>query len=205
MQGRFHLTAVVSSLYVGVAALGPRGQRLGAAGRVRCAAEVRGPALEPHAAFTQASRARHRLLRCVDSSAFTQVGARPTVIGRHLASHRTVDAAQESTNVGTKLLFENDRVRVWEMRLKPGESSERHTHRNDYLFVYLAPAQLTLFPDDGAPETSQAHPGGVEYSEVGQGIRHRVQNTGDSEHWEILVELKGKSRSPVPRAPESNE
>jgi hypothetical protein len=41
-----------------------------------------------------------------------------------------MEGASESTKVGTKLLFENDRVRVWEMRLKPGESSERHTHLN---------------------------------------------------------------------------
>lgn len=107
-------------------------------------------------------------------------------------------------NVGTRLLFENDRLRVWEMRLAPGASTERHLHESDYVFVTLNAARLTLFPSDGEPETSEATPGGVQYTEVGSGIVHRLQNTGDTEHWEILVELKGPSRAPVPREPETN-
>lgn len=110
-----------------------------------------------------------------------------------------------SHNVGTRLLFENDRVRVWEMKLKPGESCERHVHESDYLFVNLAHAKLTLYPEGGAPESFEAEPCGVEYTEVGTGITHRLANTGDSEHWEILVELKGPSRSPTPQEPQTNE
>eukprot|EP01104_Vermistella_antarctica_P020024 TRINITY_DN827_c1_g2_i2.p1 TRINITY_DN827_c1_g2~~TRINITY_DN827_c1_g2_i2.p1 ORF type:complete len:115 (-),score=27.67 TRINITY_DN827_c1_g2_i2:100-444(-) len=37
-------------------------------------------------------------------------------------------------NVGTKLLFENERVAVWEMVLEPGESCELHRHARDYVF-----------------------------------------------------------------------
>jgi quercetin dioxygenase-like cupin family protein len=113
-------------------------------------------------------------------------------------------SAQASEQVGTKLLFENDRVRVWEMRLKPGESSARHVHHNDYLFVTLSPATLTLYPEHGTPETSQAKPSEVEYTEVGTGITHRLTNSGDTEHWEILVELKGGSRASTPQEPETN-
>jgi hypothetical protein len=115
------------------------------------------------------------------------------------------NAQDASSKVGTKLLFENDRVRVWEMKLAPGESSQRHVHHDDYLFVYLSPATLTLYPEQGEPETSQVKPRGVEYTEVGRGITHRLQNSGQTEHWEILVELKGGSRSPVAREPETNE
>lgn len=115
------------------------------------------------------------------------------------------DTAIPSKNVGTKLLFENDRVRVWEMRLAPGESSEFHAHDSDYLFVNMAVAQVTLYPKDGPPETSPVRPGGVEYTEVGSGIAHRLENSGTTEHVEVLVELKGPSRSPVPREPETNE
>lgn len=111
---------------------------------------------------------------------------------------------EPSHNVGTKLLFENDRVRVWDMTLAPGESSERHIHENDYLFVCLNHAQITLYPEQGEPETSEVRPNGVEYTEVGKGVTHRVQNTGETEHREILVELKGGSRSPVAKEPESN-
>ncbi|MET0342398.1 MAG: cupin [Polyangiales bacterium] len=109
-----------------------------------------------------------------------------------------------SENVGTRLLFENERVRVWEMRLAPGASCELHRHDSDYLFVNVAKARVTLFPDEGEPETSDVTPGSVTYTEVGTGIVHRLQNTGDTEHYEVLVELKGPSRSPVPREPESS-
>ena len=37
--------------------------------------------------------------------------------------------------VGTTLLFEDDRVRIWEMILEPGEASDLHHHEHDY---YLA-------------------------------------------------------------------
>ena len=110
-----------------------------------------------------------------------------------------------SKNIGTRLLFENDRVRVWEMRLRPGESTERHLHDSDYLFVNLTRAKVKLYPEQGEPEESEATPGSVTYTEVGGGIVHTLQNVGDTEHWEVLVELKGPSRSPVPRDPETNE
>ena len=32
-------------------------------------------------------------------------------------------------DVGTAVLFENDRVRVWELTLAPGESSDTHEHQ----------------------------------------------------------------------------
>ena len=37
-----------------------------------------------------------------------------------------------SEDIGTKLLFENDRVRVWDLALAPGESTGMHRHENDY-------------------------------------------------------------------------
>lgn len=37
--------------------------------------------------------------------------------------------------VGTKLLFENERVRVWDLALAPGESLAKHVHRTDYFFI----------------------------------------------------------------------
>ena len=33
--------------------------------------------------------------------------------------------------IGTRMLFENDRVRVWEVRLAPGEEGAVHRHQLD--------------------------------------------------------------------------
>ena len=40
-------------------------------------------------------------------------------------------------DVATRMLFENDRVRVWEMDLAPGETSDVHEHTLDYLLIQL--------------------------------------------------------------------
>ena len=35
-------------------------------------------------------------------------------------------------DVGTKLMFENDLIRVWNFELSPGESIGWHRHNSDY-------------------------------------------------------------------------
>jgi len=40
-------------------------------------------------------------------------------------------------DVATRLLFENDRVKVWELALAPGETSDVHEHEHDYLLIQL--------------------------------------------------------------------
>ncbi|MBN9163585.1 MAG: hypothetical protein J0I07_21645 [Myxococcales bacterium] len=112
---------------------------------------------------------------------------------------------EPSHKVGTKLLFENDRVRVWEMHLRPGELSTRHIHDADYLFVYLTKSKLALLRESEPIETSEEPAGFVQYTDVGPGIVHAVENVGTDDHREILVELKGPSRSAHPRQPETNE
>jgi hypothetical protein len=49
--------------------------------------------------------------------------------------------------VGTRLIFENERVRVWEFTLQPGESIGTHHHDHDFFF-YPADAECRrgLFP-----------------------------------------------------------
>jgi hypothetical protein len=40
-----------------------------------------------------------------------------------------------SENVGTKLLFENERIRVWDLALQPGESLATHVHTLPFCFI----------------------------------------------------------------------
>jgi hypothetical protein len=42
---------------------------------------------------------------------------------------------EPTEQVGTRIMFENDRVRVWDLALEPGESLEKHIHRLDYFFI----------------------------------------------------------------------
>ena len=115
-----------------------------------------------------------------------------------------MSAHEFSHKVGTKILFENDRVRVWEMILQPGEASTYHEHLNDYLFVYMSHSKLEVLQKDKRPEISEQGPGFVQYRDVGSGIDHQVKNVGDTTHREILVELKGPSRTSKPQPPVTN-
>lgn len=102
--------------------------------------------------------------------------------------------ARELGGIGTRVLFENDRVRVWEMSLEPGESSSVHEHVNDYVIVQLAGDRIA-----GAQEPdSRSHlapyverdvrPGWAVY--VPKGGIERAVNVGRERYWEIIVELK---------------
>ena len=95
-----------------------------------------------------------------------------------------------SEQVGTELLFENDRVRVWSLTLQPGQASPRHRHERDYLFVHVTPATIELVPEQGAPSTER----------FGAGITHQIVNRGDTPHHEVLVEFKGPSQSASPQS-----
>jgi hypothetical protein len=44
-----------------------------------------------------------------------------------------IDTATDE--VGTRLLFENDRVRVWDLALEPGMRAPFHVHRRSYFWT----------------------------------------------------------------------
>ena len=97
-------------------------------------------------------------------------------------------------NVGTRLLFENERVRIWEMDLAPGARSDVHRHDVDYILVQLEGDRIAAMPE---PDTRGAFkdyleadvvPGKVIYIKRG-GIETAI-NVGQRRYHEILIELK---------------
>jgi quercetin dioxygenase-like cupin family protein len=113
-------------------------------------------------------------------------------------------SSQPSKSVGTELLFENDRIRVWDLVLEPGQELSRHHHESDYVFVVLTPGRFTVLQQDGDSETMECENGLVEYTEVGPGIVHGLRNSGQQRYREIIVELKGPSRAATPQESEDN-
>jgi predicted metal-dependent enzyme (double-stranded beta helix superfamily) len=97
-------------------------------------------------------------------------------------------------NVGTKLVLENDRVRVWELDLEPGAKSDVHRHDLDYLIVQLEGDRIAAAPepDSGGKHKQyievEARPGTVSFMRRG-GIETAV-NVGKRRYREILIELK---------------
>ena len=103
-------------------------------------------------------------------------------------------ATEELGDVATRMLYENDRVRVWEMALAPGERSAKHRHDLDYLLVFLAGDRVAV---EVAPESTGPYRDDLEFDvPVGHcafiergGIETAV-NAGTQPYREILIELK---------------
>lgn len=99
-----------------------------------------------------------------------------------------------SDNVGTRLLFENERIRVWDLSLAPGEWVESHRHRLEFCFIVAQGGHLRHAdpnnPQD-AHEVSYSK-NQVVYSEVGaQGtLHHRLTNIGDAPYQNYVIEFK---------------
>jgi hypothetical protein len=96
--------------------------------------------------------------------------------------------------MGDNVLFENDRVRIWELEIPPGGDSNVHEHALDYILVQLGGDRVAAVPE---PDTKGAYsdyleadvvPGQVIYIERG-GIE-TARNVGEVPYREIIIELK---------------
>jgi predicted metal-dependent enzyme (double-stranded beta helix superfamily) len=97
-------------------------------------------------------------------------------------------------DVGTRLVWENDRVRIWEMVLEPGERSAVHEHTLDYLLIPLAGDRIGVVvePDTGGRYRESADfpvPIGKAHFTARGGIETAL-NTGTETYREVLIELK---------------
>ena len=94
----------------------------------------------------------------------------------------------ELGKVATHLLFENERVRVWEMRLEPGESSDLHRHGLDYLLYILEGTSIDADRPDGESSRFPVEPGQIVF--VPRGGTERAVNRSPTRFHELLIELK---------------
>ena len=85
-----------------------------------------------------------------------------------------------------KVVLENDRVRVLDSHLKPGEKTEMHSHPDIVAHIVTGGKVKFGFPD-GQSMDIDSSPGETMFME---GHSHSAENTGDSELHAILIELK---------------
>lgn len=97
-------------------------------------------------------------------------------------------------NVATRLLLENERVRIWEMDLAPGERSATHRHDLDYVLVQIEGDRIAATPE---PDSGGAYreyiEGAVEAGKSRYIVRGGIEtaiNIGRCRYREILIELK---------------
>ncbi len=104
------------------------------------------------------------------------------------------DEARVLGPMGDRVVFENDRVRIWELVIPPGGDSNVHEHELDYVLVQLGGDRVAAVPE---PDTAGAYdeyfeadvvPGTAIFVERG-GIE-TARNPGKVPYSEIIIELK---------------
>ncbi len=53
--------------------------------------------------------------------------------------------------IATKILYEDDEIRIWDQRLAPGEATAAHHHANEYALVDVDGDRVEVFPVEGEP------------------------------------------------------
>jgi len=91
--------------------------------------------------------------------------------------------------VGTSVIMENDRVKIWEMDLAPGEESAEHRHDLDYILVILEGDKIAGICTDGRDDIyADVTPGLTVF--VPKGGTEIARNVGNQRYREVLIELK---------------
>ncbi len=90
-------------------------------------------------------------------------------------------------DVGTKMIFENEQIRVWEFTLQPGERVESHRHDHDYFFYPIEGGTIEVTRASGVTRLT-LNAGEVYFRKSGDA--HAAENVDDHRYHEVLVELK---------------
>jgi hypothetical protein len=102
--------------------------------------------------------------------------------------------------VGTRLLWEDARTRVWEIRLAPGERLPFHRHVLDYFWTCVSGGDAVSHDGEGA-----VHERHYERSETralsfgeGESMIHDLVNAGSAEIVFTTVEFLESANAPLP-------
>jgi predicted metal-dependent enzyme (double-stranded beta helix superfamily) len=106
-------------------------------------------------------------------------------------SAEELEAAPTNYTVGTTLLLENERVRVWDLTLGPGERTPFHCHRTTYFYRCETGGRWRLRTVDGGVLFGEDRRGEVTFHELspGETLVHELTNVGDAPLRYTTVEL----------------
>ena len=91
--------------------------------------------------------------------------------------------------IGTKIMFENDKVRVWDFVVEPGEGKGWHRHELPYVIVPMTDGDIeiesALTGEIVSPPTVAGEPIWKDAGEV-----HDLRNVGTKSYRNIIIEIK---------------
>lgn len=106
----------------------------------------------------------------------------------------------ESGEVGSRLVSETDRLRVWHIHAQPGERLKVHTHVLDYFWTIHGPGRARSHQPDGSHFDVDYETGDTRHFTFAKGERmtHSLENIGDTDLVFTTVEFKNSANAPLP-------
>ena len=101
-----------------------------------------------------------------------------------------MDKAQDAMKAASKvyrLLMENEKVRVMDLRLKPGEKAPMHNHPTKHVVYVMTDAKFKLTSPDGKAQDLDLKAGQTLWMEAES---HEAANIGRTEGHLLVVEVK---------------
>lgn len=123
----------------------------------------------------------------------------PTAIKAEFATN------EHDPRVGNQLLSANKRVRVWEIRLKPGERIGFHRHVLDYFWTAVTPGKALSHQGDGSTVEATYAAGQTQHYvySPGEFKVHDLENVGPTELIFTTVEFLQTANPPLPLPPDT--
>ncbi|MCK0174698.1 MULTISPECIES: hypothetical protein [Mycobacteriaceae] len=102
-------------------------------------------------------------------------------------------------HVGSRLLSENSRVRVWEIRLAPGERFHAHRHVLDYFWTAVNAGRSRQHTADGTTREVAYAAGETRHFTfaAGEFLLHDIENAGGTELVFTTVEHLDSANAPL--------
>lgn len=99
-----------------------------------------------------------------------------------------IEPYEGAPGTSTRLLFENEVVRAWDISIQPGATQPRHEHWLDYLAVAVTPLELRSTMDFHPPQDIRQKPGEVSWLKAP--LSHSLTNMADQPARFISLEFK---------------
>lgn len=115
------------------------------------------------------------------------------------ALRRDFAAGAGNGRVGSRLVSETKRVRVWRLTLAPGERIGFHTHVLDYFWTALTPGRARSHYGSGEVREVSYEAGDTQHHCYGPGewMIHDLENTGETALDFVTVEFLDSANAPL--------
>lgn len=115
------------------------------------------------------------------------------------ALHTEFETYAHDGHVGSRLLSQTPRARVWEIRLAPGERWHAHRHVLDYFWTAINAGRSRQHTSDGTTREVAYDAGETRFYafRAGEFLLHDIENVGDTELVFTTVEHLDSANRPL--------